>query len=214
MASTRLARSALRLDGACVLAGFAITWFVSHLPIALPHYLIAAGGHDDRDPVRSSSTRATGLETSSATAMDPDLILVTMGMGFCGRDRGLFPVWVPEGVTPTMASIAAIAFPPWILTRTALRFLGTRLLTINVLVIGATDLGLRVARMLQERSDTGICMLGFLTDDLALHQHGASFGGFRVPGCLHELEEDPDRLEHRPYRRRRRIATNTFPPTR
>ncbi|MBY0401799.1 exopolysaccharide biosynthesis polyprenyl glycosylphosphotransferase [Myxococcota bacterium] len=178
------------VDGACVVAAFAITWAVGHPPFAPAPYLLAAGltvlltlGVLFFNEAYRPETLGDGQRTLVS-------ILVTMGMGFAAALLCYFAVPLPHGATPMMASIAAIMFPLLVAARMFLRLsLGTRLLTINVVVIGATDLGLRVARMLQERSDTGIRMLGFLTDDRALHQHGGSYAGFRVLGRPHELEK-------------------------
>ena len=181
---------AATIDGACLLAGFAITWAISDPPLALPQYILAAAftiavtlGVLFFNEAYRPETLGDGQRTLVS-------ILMTMGYGFAAAILCFFLVPVPIGGTPTMASIAAISFPLLIVGRMILRLsLGTRLLTINVVVIGATDLGLRVARMLQERRDTGVRMLGFLTDDRAHLQHSGDFAGFRVLGQPHELEK-------------------------
>ncbi len=181
---------AATLDGACILAGFAITWAVGDPPLTLPQYVLAAGltvGVTLSVLFFNEAYRPETLGDGQRTLVS---ILMTMGYGFAAAILCFFLVRVPGGGTPMMASIAAFSFPLLILGRMALRLsLGTRLLTINVVVVGATDLGLRVARMLQERRDTGVRMLGFLTDDRALHHHTGDFAGFRVMGRPHELEK-------------------------
>jgi exopolysaccharide biosynthesis polyprenyl glycosylphosphotransferase len=94
-------------------------------------------------------------------------------------------------MTAIATSVAAIYFPLLFVERLVLRLLfGTRLLTTNIVIVGATDLGLSVARLLHERRDTGIHMLGFVSDDLALLDHGGGrFAEFRVIARPHELEK-------------------------
>lgn len=178
------------LDGACVVAAFAVTWAMGHPPFALAHYVAVCAAAVAMTVGVLFFNEAYRPETLGDGQRTLVSVLVTMGMGLAAAIACYFFVPFPDGTTPTLASIAGIAFPLLIVSRMALRLsLGTRWLTINIVVVGATDLGLRVARMLQDRHETGIRMLGFLSDDGALHQYGASFGGFRVLGRPHELEK-------------------------
>lgn len=178
------------VDGACVWASFAICWAITQPsidPLAYAAWALVASIVTVGLLFFNEAYRPESLGDGQRTLIS---ILVTMGMGLLGALFVYFVVPVPSGVKPILATAAAIAFPLLLVARVALRLcLGSRLLTIQVVVIGATDLGLRVARMLQDRSETGIRMHGFLSDDRALHQHGAQFGGFRILGRPHELEK-------------------------
>jgi exopolysaccharide biosynthesis polyprenyl glycosylphosphotransferase len=178
------------LDAACLLSAFALTWFLiqPQLP-GIAYAMIAVGSvglsaavlffNDGYQPATLGDSQKT---TNS--------ILVTMGMGLAAAIVLYFGVSVPGDVVPILASIAGIFFPLLIVERIGLRLaLGTNRFTAKVVVIGANDLGLRIADLLHARRDSGIHFIGFLSDDVAVHEHGDLIGDFPVIGKVHQLEK-------------------------
>jgi exopolysaccharide biosynthesis polyprenyl glycosylphosphotransferase len=178
------------LDAACLLIAFALTWGLFRPPVSGVAY--AASGiasaivicavlffNDAYQPATIGDSRRT------TTA-----ILSTMGLAFAAAVAFYFGVTIEKGVSPALASIGGIFFPLLFSERIVLRLLmGSKLFTSKVVIIGATDLGARIASHLKERSDAGIRLVGFLSDDAALHDHGAKFGEFPIIGRVHQLEK-------------------------
>jgi len=178
------------LDGACLFLAFALTWFWVQPPLSgIAYSVIAIGSvglicavlffNDAYQPA------ALGSRQKTITS-----IFTTMGLGLAAAIVLYFAISVPAGVVSTLASIAGIFFPLLIVERSVLRTaLRANLFTTKVLVIGATDLGVRIAELLHERRESGIHFIGFLSDDAAVHEHGARIGDFPVIGLVHQLEK-------------------------
>lgn len=178
------------LDAICCIAAFALTWSVVETHFTLASYVIAATAGTALATAVLFYNDAYNPQTLGDGQRTVTSVLTTMGLGFAAGVACYFFVPLAEGMTAAATSIAAIYFPLLFVERLVLRLLfGTRLLTTNILIVGATDLGLSVARLLHERRDTGIHTLGFVSDDLALHDHGARFAEFRVIARPHELEK-------------------------
>lgn len=181
---------AVLLDAACFLSAFGLTWvFGNHSLPFVPYALLTLVGSWMATAVLFFND-AYKPETLGDGPRTVHAIFTTMGFAFAAGVVCYFLVDVPPGATATAVSAAAIYFPLLLVARLALRLmLGARALMTNVVVIGATDLGLSIARLLHERRDTGIHMLGFISDDSALHNHSSQFAGFRVIARPQELEK-------------------------
>ena len=187
--STRSMCAAL-LDAVCLLFAFGLSWFLIQPPMPGIAYAALAGvsvGLSGTVLFFNDSYQPPTLGDSRKTTAS---ILATMGLGMAAALFLYFGITVPGGVVPTLASIAAIFFPLLIVERMIFRLaLGAKLFTTKVVVIGATDLGLRIAELLHERRDTGIHLIGFLSDDIAVQEHGITIGDFPVIGRVHQLEK-------------------------
>ncbi len=188
--------AAALLDAACQVCAFTLTWLFVQSQLSGIHCamltLVSVGISCALlffNGAYTPETLGDGQRTTTS-------ILATMGLGLAAAVILYFVVPVPEGVNPTLASAAGIFFPLMFVARMVFRLLlGTALLTTNVVVIGATDLGLRIGQMLDERREAGIRLIGFLSDDLASRERSpcrpneARFGTFPVIGQVDELEK-------------------------
>lgn len=117
--------------------------------------------------------------------------LCAMGMGLLVGAFVYFFVDMPNDGVRTLAFVAGIFFPVFMIERSLLGVcLTSPRIESRVLILGASDLGLEIARTLQAHPGSGIVPVGFLSDELAYEQqHSAQFEGFPVLGRLHELEK-------------------------
>lgn len=178
------------VDSSCLAIAFALPWFFLHPPIPGGTYLgivaamavLMGAALFFNDAYRPDSL-GRGYKTTRS-------ILSTMGLGLAFALVLYFAIPVPKGFVPTMAWVGGIFFPLMFLARAGLRLaLGMPLLTQHVVIIGATDLGHRIASVLHQYRETGIGVLGFLSDDIDLPKHGAQFHGFPVIGRVEQLEK-------------------------
>jgi len=174
--------AAALLDATCLVCAFALTWLFVQPQLPGIHHamltLVSVGISCALLFFNGAYTPGT-LGDGQRTTMS---ILATMGLGLAAAVILYFLVPVPKGVNSTLASAAGIFFPLMFVARMVFRLLlGTALLTMNVVVIGATDLGHRIGQMLHQRREAG--------DDLALQEREARFETFPVIGQVHELEK-------------------------
>jgi exopolysaccharide biosynthesis polyprenyl glycosylphosphotransferase len=113
-------------------------------------------------------------------------VALSMGLAFPAALGFYFLLEVPPGVTRAAAHTAALFFPLLLLERAAFRLISSRLEE-RLLVLGAGDLALCIARALRERPNLGFELVGFLTDDETLQ--GESIDGSRVLGRMTDLEK-------------------------
>ncbi len=180
---------AFLLDAVCLLIACVATYVVFEPEIPLDVYsgmsaglLVAALAALFFNDAYRPSVLSNGQKTSTA-------ILETMGLGLLGALVLYFGLHVRTDVVPALASIAVIFFPLLLVERLILRLLiGMDRFTTNVIVIGATDLGRRIADGLRD-TDTGIRLLGFLSDDPIYEERGLRFAGAPVLGRVHHLEK-------------------------
>lgn len=179
-------------DVACFLAAATIAWFVLAPPIGAHEYamavivgaalaIVALGYCAAYAPAVLGSARGT-LRS----------ITTTTGLAFAAALAIYFLVHIPAGITGAAAHTAALFFPLLWLERAAFRFASSRL-THRVIVIGVSELGADVARVLRERPNMGLELVGFLSDDDALQ--GEMIEGFRVLGRPFEIEKLVDGLK-------------------
>ncbi len=181
---------AAAIDATCLLASFAWAWFVVDPPMSGPAYAGAAFVTLAGVLTALYFNNAYRPESIGDRSSTISAILATMGIGLVAAVLIYWFVPLPERATPTLASIATSFVPLLLLGRLGLRsLLRTRWLTTNVVVIGATDLGLQIARLITHRQSSGIRFVGFLSDDAALHQHGGMFGGHPVIATVDALDK-------------------------
>jgi exopolysaccharide biosynthesis polyprenyl glycosylphosphotransferase len=181
---------AAALDASCLALAFAVTWVIQTPEISGLTYSGIALGMIGASFAVLFFNDAYRPDTLGDGAQTTTAILSTMGVGLAGAVVLYFLIPVPKDVVPTLATVAGIFFPLLVGGRIVLRLLLTlKPLTSNVLVIGATDLGHQIADALHERHDSGIHMVGFLSDDPGLREQGARFRGFPVIGQVHQLEK-------------------------
>ena len=178
------------LDGVCLVLAFALTWFLVQPQISGIAYSVLAVASVGASAAVLFFNDAYQPATLGDGPKTTGSILTSMGLGLVAAIVLYFGVSVPGFEVPTLASIAGIFFPLLLVERFVLRLtLGAKLFTTKVLVIGATDLGIRIAELLHERRKSGIHFIGFLSDDVAVHEHGARIGDFPVIGLVHQLEK-------------------------
>ena len=125
----------------------------------------------------SSKQSLVAIVTAMGLACIPTLILY-------------FVATLPNDIKPTITQAAALYLPLLLVNRVAVpRLWRSRFFNRSVLIIGASDLGLRIAEQIEINKQMGIRVAGFLSDELAYHQHDADFEGFPVLGMTHHLEK-------------------------
>jgi exopolysaccharide biosynthesis polyprenyl glycosylphosphotransferase len=132
-----------------------------------------------------NSYRATALGSARWTLAS---ITGVMGLAFLAALTTYFLVPLPVGATPALVHTAGFYFGMLLLARSALRGVSrSRLFRRRVIVIGAGDLGVAIARALRPWSNVGIELIGFLSDEDDLQ--GEYVEGLRVLGKAHHLEK-------------------------
>jgi exopolysaccharide biosynthesis polyprenyl glycosylphosphotransferase len=181
---------AVALDGACFAAASGLTWLT--LRPEIPGDLYAAA--------TVTGMLLTVVALFYCDAYRPAVIgdgrrtLVaifrSMGLAFVGAIVFYFGVSVPKDVVPSLAHVALLCIPLLIaerfLYRMACKLPGFES---RVLVIGASDLGFEIADALRSAPNTGIELVGFLSDESAFQHGGATFARYPVLGKTHELEK-------------------------
>lgn len=178
------------LDAACLLFAFTISWFLMKPQLSGIAYAAIAVGSAGLNCAVLFFNDAYQPATIGDSQETTTSILQTMGLGLAAAIALFFGATVPGDVVPTLASIAGIFFPLLFVERMGFRLaLGMKRFSAKVVVIGATDLGLQIADLLHVRRNSGIQFSGFLSDDVAVHEHGAVIGDFPVIGKVHQLEK-------------------------
>jgi sugar transferase (PEP-CTERM system associated) len=119
-----------------------------------------------------------------------------MGMAFVVAMAVYFAVHMSPRATEVMAHVAGLYFPLLVGERILFRLLASLpQLSTRVLVVGVSDLGVAIARSMNERRNLGSDLVGFLSDEL-IHERG-EVEGVPVLGKIHELEKivDRDRID-------------------
>jgi len=119
----------------------------------------------------------------------------TMGLALCVALVIYFGVPTPSWAVETLAHTAALYFPLLVASRLGFRAVSALpRFQSRVVVVGASDLGVAIARAMQEHPDMGTEFVGFLSDEPELAHRGASIAGFPVIGRVHEIEKIVNRL--------------------
>lgn len=97
-----------------------------------------------------------------------------------------FGLSLPEGTLIAPATVVAVFFPLDLLGRGAIRLIFCRQVD-RVLVIGTSELGRAVARVVAERANLGMRMVGFLSD--GPEEPGSQLGGIPILGAVEKVEK-------------------------
>jgi exopolysaccharide biosynthesis polyprenyl glycosylphosphotransferase len=117
-------------------------------------------------------------------------VFSAMGLAFVGALVLYFAVHTQAGVVRSLAVTAGVYFPLLFTERLAFRWISSfPRFNEKVLVIGASELGLAIARAMRDRPNLGISLVGFLTDDEDLVHRQFSLEGYPVLGKVHEIEK-------------------------
>jgi sugar transferase (PEP-CTERM system associated) len=186
--------SAVLGDALCLGAASALTWFA--LAPAFPPLLYAGTAaalavacfvvlyYCD---AYSPHVMGSGRETLACVAN-------AMGLGLLAALVLYFAVPTPPGVVECLANVAALYFPFLLGERLLFRLISAMpRFSQRVVVIGASELGTAIARMIHERRNLGTELVGFLSDDP--HQRGEMIEGVPVIGKVHEIEKVVDALK-------------------
>jgi len=117
-------------------------------------------------------------------------VFSAMGLAFIGALVLYFAVHTQAGVVSSLAVMAGVYFPLLFTERLTFRWISSfPRFDERVLVIGASELGLAIARAMRDRPNLGISLVGFLTDDEDLVHRQFSLEGYPVLGKVHEIEK-------------------------
>lgn len=183
----RVAAAAL-LDVACFASAAVLTWVALQPPFApLPYALWnAAAGlglfallyYTD---AYGLTVLGSGRRTLGSVAAAGGVVLMTGLLG-----------WLVFAPSPRLLEVAAhtagLAFPLILGGRLAFRVVSARpRFSQRVLIVGASDLALAIARAVRERRNLGAEIAGFLSDDF--EDQGAWLEGYPVLGPVHGIEK-------------------------
>jgi exopolysaccharide biosynthesis polyprenyl glycosylphosphotransferase len=113
-------------------------------------------------------------------------IVMAMGLACPAVLALYFGVQLPTGFVGATAHTGAIFLPALFLSRAFFRGISSWV-TERVILVGAGHLGVEVARVLRERPNMGLELVGLLSDDDEMQ--GESIEGFRVIGRVDEIEK-------------------------
>ncbi len=117
-------------------------------------------------------------------------VLSAMGLAFIGALVLYFAVHTQAGVVRSLAVTAGVYFPALFAERLGFRWISSfPRFNEKVLLVGASELGLAIARAMRDRPNLGITLVGFLTDDEDLVHRQFSLEGYPVLGKVHEIEK-------------------------
>jgi len=176
------------LDALCLVVAAGLSWKIAH-----PHL----------SPTFFGGTTAVGLALCFAAlfycdAYRPDVlgdshrtrlaIATSMGIAFGVAIFAYFLVPLPAGAVDALATAAVAYFPLLAVERSLFRAI-SRLprFSNRAVIIGASELGVRVAHAIRDRENAGIDLVGFLSDEI--DDLGRGVAGHRAIGRVHELEK-------------------------
>ncbi|MGH0037034.1 MAG: sugar transferase [Myxococcota bacterium] len=176
------------LDALCLAAAAGVSWSLGH-PLLSPELFVGAtiAGFflcfaalfycDAYRPEVLGDAHRTNLAVGSS-----------MAIAFAVAILVYFAVPVPAGAVDALATAAVAYFPLLVVERAAFRGLAQLPRFSNrAVIIGASDLGVRVANAIHERGNAGIELVGFLTDEV--EDLGRGVAGYPAIGRVHELEK-------------------------
>ncbi len=121
-------------------------------------------------------------------------VIVVMGLAFILAVATHQFAQLPKGAIEALGDTAALYFPLLLVERFAFGIgASLRPFTERLLIVGASDLGVAIARFAVGRRKVGAKLVGFLSDEL---EHERSFiEGVPVLGKVHQLEKIVDQFE-------------------
>ena len=187
--SKRIAALAL-LDGACLIAAAFAAWHLVEPSLPPVGYAAATGLLTLAAFLAFAFTDAYHPSVASSTKRSWVSLLTAMGIACIPALLFYFFGSVPSDVKPAVTQAAALYLPALAVSRVAVPALWrSSWMSRSVLIVGASDLGLRIADHLRTNSAMGIDVAGFLSDELAYNQHDNVFEGYPVLGMTHHLEK-------------------------
>ena len=124
----------------------------------------------------------------------PALVCAT-GIAFVAANVGTFAVSTTSKSISVVCHIAGFYFSFLVLGRLLFRIASSsHRFTQRVLVIGASDLGSRIADVIRDHPNFGYELVGYLSDDADWSFAGASLNGFPILGRVHKIEKVVDAL--------------------
>lgn len=124
------------------------------------------------------------------------LVSSAMGLALGAALVIYFAVPTPPRLVEALAHTAVLYFPLLVASRLAFRAVSSLpRFQSRVVVIGASDLGLAIARAIGEHRNMGPEFVGFLSDESEYAHPGARFAGFPVIGSVQAVEKIVDRLQ-------------------
>lgn len=187
--SAPVAIAAVAIDALAFLSAAAFTWsmVVHPWPAAVYWGAAAAGGIACFLALTlCDAYRPENLRSAEGTLR---ALLSTMGIAFVAAVLLNFALWTPQGVVPTLATVAALYFPFLAIGRFAFQIVAhLPPFRTRVLILGRSDVGMAVAHAITtEKSCPGVELLGFLKDDD--EDDWESIDGYPVIGPAHQLEK-------------------------
>ncbi len=182
------------LDLFCFALAATLTWFALEPPVAPTSFALGAAVAGVGLFVLLHYTDAYGLMVIGSGRRTFMCISATAGILLIGS---LAAWWVgsPElWQIETVAHTAGLTFAFLLVGRLGFRVISARpRFSQRVLIVGASDLGLAIARAVRDRRNLGADIAGFLSDDF--EDQGAWLEGYPVLGRGHEIEKVLDREE-------------------
>lgn len=185
----------LLLDGIAFALGAALAWWYLAPPF---------------DPVDYSSAMAVGgvgcfLSLYYCDAYTPTVLcsvrrtlpvlVCATGISFVLATFGGFAFSTTAKAGPVISHMAGFYFSLLLAGRLMFRLVSSsERFTQRVLVIGASELGSRVADLLRERPNLGYELVGFLSDDADYSFAGAQISGVPILGQVDRIEKIVDEL--------------------
>lgn len=181
---------AILADTLCLLAVSAITWFALAPPLSLEFYASGTAILALLSVVALHYCDAYQPEALGSGRQTISCVVKAMGLCFVAGVVLYFAVRTPPGGAAVLGHAAVLYFPCFLAERLLFRFVSSqRLFRSRVLVIGASELGLAIARAIHDHQNMGTEFVGFLSDDPRLQDRDSRFGGYPVLGQVHQLEK-------------------------
>ena len=182
----RRALAAFLADLACFAVAATLAWFALRPPFSPSAYAVAA----------ALGAGCAALALSWCDAYKPAVlgdpgrtlgaVIMAMGFAFVAALVIFFAVPIPGGALPAITHTAALYFPLLLIARLSLRQAFKQSCR-RLVVIGASELGSEIARLLQAIPNAGIELVGFLSEDHALGHEVVA--GAPVLGRISDVEK-------------------------
>ena len=186
---------AVLVDALCFVFAAVASWFLLEPDFPVHQYTIATAGGVLASFVALYYTGAYGLTTLGSGRRTVESVFGAMGTAFVVALVVYFSLRTPPRAMETLAHTAAFYFPLLLCGRLLFRMVSKMpRFSQHVLVIGTSDLGLAIAKAMQERGDLGARLVGFLSDDAIQRRN---IEGVAVLGKVHEIEKivDSERID-------------------
>lgn len=182
---------AIALDAIALLVAAAAAWFLVGAPCSPAVYAVGTGVGAVLCFAALATCDAYSPEILRSWSLSTRALLCTMGIAFAVSVAVQIGIPTPQGLGPTLGTLAACYIPLLLVGRFAFRALTTiPRFSRRVVVLGRSDLGIAVADAIVARGNVGIEFVGFLVEEE--EEVGGSVGGYPVLGRSHQLEKVVD----------------------